>query len=466
MYRQIHTIKEYLGAGPDELAGTILDCPLCGRQHSIPIGRIAIGEGLVEAIPDLAAEIVGGSPKRVAVIYDRAIEEIVDAALFGRLPGLRLERVALGQKGQLLDSTDTLGNETAAGLPADVDLIVGAGSGVISDLTKWIATKSNKPFILYGTAPSMNAHTSITSTITMGGIKTSVPLRSAEAVLFDLPVLATAPRKMLLAGLGDLTARAVCNVDWFLGAKLHDRYFCPLPFQLTARNEPVYFDLAAKIGRAQPEGIRALAEATLVSGLSMTMLNGETSPSSGTEHALSHFWDLQVHLEGAPKNLHGTQVAIATMLAYALLETLREPRVARLTAAALARLRPELEVQITENRGKFGDTAKLFNQVTEQKWMPETQYVAYLASLLDGWEALWVEAEKYLTPATRVRQALTAAGFSLSLDEIRRTPRQVLDSLVYGARYRTRYTLLDLAAEVGLLPGKAAEVLERSGLAG
>ncbi len=49
-----------------------------------------------------------------------------------------------------------------------------------------------------------------------------------------------------------------------------------------------------------------IAITILLSGLSMTMLEGETSPSSGAEHIISHFWDFLSHIRGIPKDFHGS----------------------------------------------------------------------------------------------------------------------------------------------------------------
>ena len=93
----------------------------------------------------------------------------------------------------------------------------------------------------------------------------------------------------------------------------------------------------------------------LLSGLSMTVLEGETSPSSGAEHVISHFWDLLVHLRGLPKNLHGTQVGVGTIIMLTAYQYLREIDPARIDPQRLLRSRPALEEIEAENRALYGE---------------------------------------------------------------------------------------------------------------
>src|SRR6266545_8255491 len=173
----ISTIDDFLARNSTELANTILDpCPVCGRKHPVPFGAIQIGRGVVNNIPHLAKSILGGSPRRTVVIYDQAIEAIIQAAVIQPLQslGFPVEPFAMaGEPGHLLDSGVMNGNQTASEIGSSVDLLISAGSGVIGDLTKWIATCLDKPFIICGTAPSMNGYTSITATMTEKDIKLS-----------------------------------------------------------------------------------------------------------------------------------------------------------------------------------------------------------------------------------------------------------------------------------------------------
>jgi glycerol-1-phosphate dehydrogenase [NAD(P)+] len=462
----IHDVQEYLRRDSAGLANTILVCPYCGREHKLPFSSVHLGSGVVGHVPTIAEQILGHKSTAPWVIYDRAIEEIIQAAVILPLArtGMNVRLAGVGRPGLLLDSDEAAFTEVVAQVDPQADLLIGAGSGVISDLTKAVATHLDKPFILCGTAPSMNSYTSITATITENDIKTSKWYNPANAVVLDVDILSKAPKAMIYAGVGDLVARASCNADWMLQSRVKQVYFCPLPYQLTAENERKYLAAASAIGRADPPAIQTLAEAILISGYSMTMLNGETSPSSGGEHVISHFWDFMVHLRGDAKNFHGTQVGIATLMMLALYDHVRRLDPGKIDPVKLARKRLSLEQIEGENRTHFGEKAESFNQAAHMKYMPELQYIGHIRSLTKDWQKLWEILDPYIAPLESIRQPLLALGAPTTLAEIHRSRADGVEALLFGGRYRTRYTLLDLAWELGVFPDAAEEVLQHAGV--
>jgi glycerol-1-phosphate dehydrogenase [NAD(P)+] len=267
---------------------------------------------------------------------------------------------------------------------------------------------------------------------------------------------------MIRAGMGDLAARAMCNADWKLGALLRGAYFCPLPYQMTAANEDRYLAAAEGIAARDPQSIALLGEAILLSGLSMTVLEGVTSPSSGAEHVLSHFWDLLTHLRGAPKNLHGAQVGVGTLIIQAAYQYLREIDPAAVDPARVLRARPSLEDIEAENRALYGEKAEDFNAVARQKRIPDADLPAYLTRILDGWADLWAALDPYIAPPGRIAVPFARAGVPSRLEDIQRTPDQAREALLHGSHYRPRYTILDLLWELGLFPAAADEILARA----
>jgi glycerol-1-phosphate dehydrogenase [NAD(P)+] len=462
----IKSVDEFIQIDAQHLANTNLSCPLCGKTHSVPIGEIRTGLGVLESVPGIAYHILEKQPQRSVVIFDKAIEPFIEQNVIARLQNSKLavSPMGLGRAGYLLDSEDKIGDQAAAEIDPSVDLLIGTGSGVICDLTKWIATRLRKPFILCGTAPSMNGYTSITATITENEIKKSELLNAANAVVTDANIMAKAPIAMIRAGMEDLTARAICNADWKLSSLLRQTYFCPLPYQMTEKTERLYLAAADGIGRADPGAIDLLTEAILISGLSMTILGENTSPSSGGEHILSHFWDLLVHLRGAAKNLHGAQVGIGTVLMLALYEYIRNFEIGKIDPVALLRHRQSVEQIEAENRALYGKQADDFNRVVIQKRVPDWNFLAYIRSIQDDWESIWDALNPYITSLEAIKKPLEAAGVSLKLDAIQRTRLEGIEALLNGSRYRPRYTLLDLAWELGIFPGEAEHILEMAGV--
>lgn len=464
----LSSIEDFLKRDSADLANSLIDpCPLCGGKHQVPFHAIHVAQDAIEQVPYLTEKICGNVPQRPVMIYDQAIEEVIFPAIYEPLHklGMAIRPFAMsGGPGHLLDSAVVNGNQAADEIGASADLLVGAGSGVVSDLTKWIATRLNLPFIICGTAPSMNGYTSITATITEQDIKVSKFLNPADAVVLDIDILAKSPMKMIHAGIGDLAARAICNADWKLSELMRKTHFCPLPYLMTAENERRYLAKAREISQRQTSAVALLSEAVLLSGLSMTIMEGETSPSSGAEHVLSHFWDLLVHLRGLPKNFHGTQVGVGTIIMLNAYQYLRDVDTSKIDPVQILRSRPSLEQIEAENISLYGEKAGSFNAVARKKRIPDDAYVAYVRSILDSWETIWESIEPYVAPVELIRQPFELAGVPYHLSDIQRTVADAREALLHGSHYRPRYTILDLLWELGLFPAAAAEILDRSGV--
>jgi hypothetical protein len=77
---------------------------------------------------------------------------------------------------------------------------------------------------------------------------------------------------------------------------------------------------------------------------------------------------------------------------------------------------------------------------------------------------MWQEITPYIASSAAIRERLHTAGIPLSLASVQRTPQQAVDALLFGSRYRPRYTFLDLAWDLGLFPGAVEDILDRSGV--
>lgn len=463
MHPTIFTHSEtYKRLSPSELCLTSLHCPYCGREHNIPF-EYAIAE------PDvLTGETINVLRKHagtsvVPLLYDRAIEALIIEKIIAPLhnQGLSIHPIGIGAPGVLLDTSTQLAQEAIAQIPPNVNFLIGAGSGVICDLTKWIATQNHLEYALIGTAPSMNAYTSITATITEGEVKISHLLKPAKAVILDVNIQREAPQEMIWAGFGDLSARSVCNADWRLANFFYGTHFCPFPYELTEKYQDHLFTIAPLIALREPSAFQIFSDALLVSGYSMTLLNGETSPSSGSEHVLSHFWDFLSHHRGLPKNLHGLQVGIGTLIMLAFYEAFQEINPHSLHPEQIIKSRKKFEVLVEENQRLYGNAAPRFNEILLKKYQSDHAILERVQRVKMQWQFLWEILKPYLTPLERVKKAFQDVGFPVTLETIHRTREEVIEAMIKGPFYRPRYTILDLAWELGLLEDLADEAFNR-----
>lgn len=464
--RNITDLKEYYTLNVSQLADTTLQCPNCGREHCIPIKMVDSGTDLVKKLPTVINAVHPEVTSHIGVVYDRHIEDKINTLFFEPFDRLRYQstRLPLGEEGLLLEASTELGDRAAIDMPDNIDFLIGVGSGVICDLTKWIATKHNLPFLLMGTAASMNAYTSITGTMTENNVKSTRWLNPAKAVLMDSALIASAPHEMTCAGVGDLLARQVANADWKLSHIIRDTYFCPVPFQMMATFQEQFLPEIEKLQSKNFDALQKLSDAIMASGYSMTILDGETSPSSGSEHIISHFFDFQHEVFGKPKNLHGAQVGIGTIIMGTAFEVLQEIDPVQLDIDKIERRRLSQTAVQLDNRRIFEDYHGVFNHVVASKRIPDKDFRIYIQKIIDSWEIIWKEIQSFLMPADLIRQAMQATGGHTKLAKVQRTPEDTLQALLYGPRYRPRYTILDLYWELGLFPQYAQIILEKSGV--
>ena len=460
----IPDLVTYYSLTPTEYANTVFHCTECGRDHKIPFEVVHSGDNLLLLIPEIVTAILEGTPNNIGIIYDQHIENKLGPLFF--IPFAELElpftRLPIGQKGHLLEASVEAGDQVADKVPEDIDVLIGVGSGVICDLTKWIATRNHLPFLIMGTAASMNAYTSITGTMTENNVKSTRWLNPAKAVLMDSALITSAPHEMTCAGVGDLLARQVANADWKLSHIIRGTYFCPVPYQMMTTFQDQFLPVVDQLQGRNFDAIQKLSDAILASGYSMTILDGETSPSSGSEHIISHFFDFQHEIFGKPKNLHGEQVGIGTIIMSTAFEVLHEldPDQFNIDQIIHRRL-SQTDIQF-DNRRIFGDYHGIFDQVEAKKRIPDDEFRAYISKIIDSWEVQWQEIQPFLMPADMIRQAMTAAGGRTKLLDVQRTTDDALQALLYGSRYRPRYTILDLYWELGLFPQYAQRILEKA----
>ena len=68
----------------------------------------------------------------------------------------------------------------------------------------------------------------------------------------------------------------------------------------------------------------------------------------------------------------------------------------------------------------------------------------------------------YLKPCAEIRAALTQAGAPTTAAALGVSPEEFLETVLHAHQIRSRYTVLDLAQDIGLLPDALGEVARAS----
>lgn len=442
----------------EEIMNSSFDC-VCGKTHTIPIKKLSIGEdiigSIVQDIKNLGISGTGG------VIFDKRIENRVARNVIESLKKSGIETIEkpMGD-GVSLIKPEIRNSENVAKILKDrVNFLISIGSGVISDITKYAATILSIPSILIATAPSMNGYTSTLAAMTDRGIKKTMPISNLIAIYADINILKDAPTEMVLSGFGDILSKASCIADWKLSNLIKKSYFCPMSFYITDITEKRYMAIPEEIGKKSRKGIKELTDGIMRSGLSMTII-GTSTPSSGSEHVISHYWDLLALIYGRKKLLHGTQVGVATPIAVRLFDFLSEyPIKKRINLEYLKSNYPDENDIISFLNNKYkGYSDGLWEQL-KKKYMIWSEKKNELEYILDNWYDIWDNCYKFIRPAKEIEKALEKSGAPKNYSDIDLSIDDAMDAIINGWVLRSRYTILDTLHDLGLSKEAAEKVL-------
>lgn len=254
----------------------------------IPIKQVILQQGIATKAESLCANL-----GRALLICDENTKD------FLKIPA---ERIILpgNQKPELAKA-----RELALNSP---DYFIALGSGSLNDLVKYAAFLANKPYIVFGTACSMNGYASANVSLLENGYKKSFLARAPQIVYLDSEILKNAPRRLTNAGIGDSICRSTVEADAALSHQATASPQFTELFELLRKYEDKIFD-----------DIEALAKTLIFGGIAM-LAGGSSAPASQSEHMLAHYMELMQPT--APHSLHGEQIAVTTITMSKLQERL------------------------------------------------------------------------------------------------------------------------------------------------
>ncbi|MEE3258799.1 MAG: iron-containing alcohol dehydrogenase, partial [Candidatus Latescibacterota bacterium] len=337
--------------------------------------------------------------------------------------------------------------------------IVAIGSGTLNDIAKMAAHQAQLPYAVLATAPSMNGYTSSIAALLADGVKTTQPCNPPLACLADLDLLARAPYRMLAAGLGDLLSKPVSNADWLLARKLNAGTYSTAAADLIKTSADLLDGVAAKLPARDIDAVGKLMASLCLSGLAMNVA-GSSAPASGGEHLISHYLDMTHHALGAshgdaapavpPNDLHGCQVGVATLATAALYEKLLAFDPATIDLEALVARHPPWNEYQASVRQRFGPLAEAVLPHAQAGYPTGAKLRIRLTRLQAEWDNLQSELRSTLRGVAAIRSELVAAQCPTTFREIGVTPERAQRAISHSKDIRSRYTILHLAAELGL----------------
>jgi glycerol-1-phosphate dehydrogenase [NAD(P)+] len=346
--------------------------------------------------------------------------------------------------------------ETLAAAFAEHDAIpIAVGSGTINDLTKLAAHLAGRPYMAVATAASMDGYTAYGASITRNGAKQTIYCPAPTALVADIDIISAAPPAMNAAGYADLLAKVVAGADWLLADALGIEPVHQTAWDLIQPQLRSWLADPAAVRAGDLPAIERLIEGLIMSGLGMQAAKS-SRPASGAEHQFSHLWDMQGHVHAGEAPSHGFKVGIGTLATATLFARLLatfDPQ--RLDIDGICRDWPELPVRIAQARALHAvpDIANRAAEELSAKHVDAAALRDRLLRLRAVWPELRRRLEEQLLPPDRLRAMLQAAGAPVFPGAIGITPERLKRSYRMAQTIRSRYSILDLACETGMLDG-------------
>ena len=426
----------------------------CGKTHRFS-AKVVTGAGVVHQLPEILAEM---GIKKPFLLTDRntwkAAGEQVAAILAAA--GILHSSYSLPEDAPKPDEQRV--GSAVMHFDHSCDAVIGIGSGVVNDIGKILAATAKLPYIIVGTAPSMDGYASATSSMTRDGLKISLPSKGADVIIGDTEILCQAPERLLKAGLGDMLAKFVSICEWRIAKELVGEYYCPQIAQLIRSAVRLCVDGAEGLLKREPQAVQAVFEGLVIGGVAMNYA-GLSRPASGCEHYLSHLIDMRSVEFGTAEDLHGTQCAIGTLVMLRLYEKLREITPNREKALAYAQSFDfaDWSAQLRKLLGK-GAESMIAQEAKEGKY-DLAAHEKRLAVILEKWECLLQIMVEELPASKDLEALLDTIQAPKTLGEI--GVEETLLPIFFMATkdIRDKYVLSRLAWDLGILE-ELAETLK------
>lgn len=408
----------------------------CGKKHQIEVKEIIIESGAVSRLSEMFEDGILKDYRHPVIICDDHTWEAAKEPLHAFLPFCKV--LCLDSKGLHADNEGVKKAEEY--LSEEADLILAVGSGTIHDLSRYVAFHHGIPFVSVPTAASVDGFVSTVAAMTWNGMKKTMEAEAPIAVLADTDVFSKAPYRLTASGVSDLLGKYTAIADWRISHLVTGEYICERVCELEMEAVDKIYHCIDDLKAGKKEAYEELMYALLLSGLAMQMV-GNSRPASGSEHHLSHLWEMEV-LNDYVDAYHGEKVSVGLLL---VTEKYEEIRNAILNGSChVKKHRDDEEGLLMETFGKKG----LLEGVKEEN-QEELLDTIELSRLQDSLPEI-AEILSGLPEHDTLKEVLVRGGCRSSMEEIHLPAALKEKSLVLSPYVRRRLTFLRISKLLSL----------------
>lgn len=418
----------------------------CGKKHIADIDNIIVENGAINRLP----EVINGYGAKKAFIladvntYKAAGERTVSILCENSVPfssyvfqntALEPDELAVGSAVMHFDNS--------------CDILIGVGSGVINDICKILSFRSKIPYIIVATAPSMDGYASATSSMSMDGLKVSLPDKCADAIIGDIDILKNAPEKALISGLGDMLAKYISIAEWRISNIITGEYYCEKIAQMIRDAVKKCVQNADGLLKRDDAAVKAVFEGLVIGGIAMTCA-GLSRPASGVEHYFSHIWDMRGLEFGTPVSTHGIQCAIGTLYAARLYNKIkavkpdREKALRYVSCFDYEAYKKKLKAFL----GKGADTMIALEK--KEKKYDQKAHLKRLEIIINNWERIVAVINEEIPEPQFIESILDKIHCPKTADEIGIDPAILPMTFAATKDIRDKYVLSRLCWDIGI----------------
>lgn len=396
----------------------------CGKTHTCPIDYIKIGKGAINVLPKACEKY-----HNILFVSDNNTNSLCGKDIHKILAEKISNYIVLQPNGEVVIPNEEIIAEIEEKLDSKTDFIIGLGSGVINDLCKHISFQHHIDYGIVATAPSMDGYASTGAALILKGMKITLNAKPPKIIIGDTDILKNAPFEMIQAGYGDIIGKYSCLNDWKLSAIINQEYFCERIYNLTLSQTERVRPLAKALLNRNEDAVDALMEALITVGVAMSYV-GNSRPASGSEHLLSHFFEITGILENKAYYPHGIDV----MYSSAVTAKIREK---------IINSKPS---QFSFNRDKWvSEIKRIYSKSADEVVSLQDKLGWYNTDEQDVIEQKWEQITEILKESPSFSESLTMLSeIGLSYDDFKDFYglEKINDAIFYAKDLKDRYTVL------------------------
>ena len=407
------------------------DCS-CGKDHPCDIRYVEIGDGVLEKLPEICAPY-----QRILLIADGNTYPLCGDRIKALL-GAKVTSEKIFGKEIVVPNENAIA-EIEVCMTNGTDFILGIGSGVINDLCKHVSFIHHMRYGIVATAPSMDGYASVGAALILEEMKVTLNARVPYAIVAESSVVSTAPMDMIRSGYGDIVGKYSCLNDWKLAHLLRGEYFCQYVYDTVMDTVKKTENTAKALLSRDQDAIGNLMEGLVMVGVMMSYV-GNSRPASGSEHHLSHFFEITGLLNQKPYYLHGIDVLYAAAVT------------ARLREKILS-FRPPFAAYRHDRKAWEDEIGRIYSTAADGIIALQDKVGLYAELDTAIFEAHWNEICNLLAEAPDYQTMLgyvNDIGLDICAFEDFYGKETLHDAILYAKDLKDRYTVLWLSYALGI----------------